>query len=155
MTFPTDPTERQPKGDHNRRLSLGLDPDSFAAAARITVEELRDYENTWPDHEFSPMVAERVGEALERLERLLPNSEAAGIRKVVEGAEPGEPVVLAPEQSFEQQVRDTAYFMWETDGRPSGRDEEYWHRAREACLGQRRLDRQFGEALQEPDGQLH
>jgi len=152
MTFPTDPTERQPKGDHNRRLSLGLDPDSFAAAAGITVEELRDYENTWPDHEFSPMVAERVGEALERLERLLPNSEAAGIRQVVSTTGP---VVLTPEQSFEQQVRDTAYFMWESDGRPSGRDEEYWHRARAACLEQLGPDQQFDEALQEPDGQLH
>ncbi|WP_197279418.1 DUF2934 domain-containing protein [Devosia sp. A16] len=151
MTFPANPAERQPKGDHNRRLSLGLDPESFAAAAGITVEELKDYENTWPDHEFSPMVAERVGEALERLENQLPNSEAAGIRQVREGDAVDGPVLLAPEQSFEQQVRDTAYFMWEADGRPSGRDEEYWHRAREACMGQFRLDEQFEDAVSEED----
>lgn len=151
MTFPTNPAERQPKGDHNRRLSLGLDPESFAAAAGITVDELKDYENTWPDHEFSPMIAERVGEALERLENQLPNSEAAGIRQILDGEDTAGPVMLAPEDSFEQQVRDTAYFMWEADGRPSGREEEYWHRAREACMGQQGLDQQFDEALDEPD----
>ena len=151
MTFPANPAERQPKSDHNRRLSLGLDAEDFAAAAGITVEELKDYENTWPDHKFSPIVAERVGVALERLENQLPNSEAAGIRQVREGEVRKGPVDLAPEETFEQQVRDTAYFMWEADGRPSGRDEEYWHRAREACMGQFRLDEQFEEAVQEDD----
>ena len=69
-----DPAERQPKGDHNRRLSLGLDPDQFAAEAGITTEELREYERTSPDHRFDPAVAERVGQTLDRLEALLPNS---------------------------------------------------------------------------------
>ena len=32
---------------------------------------------------------------------------------------------------------------------PSGRDEEYWHRAREACLGQLGLDQQFEDAVTE------
>jgi hypothetical protein len=27
MAFPFDPAQREPKGDHNRRLSLGIDPD--------------------------------------------------------------------------------------------------------------------------------
>jgi hypothetical protein len=27
---------------------------------------------------------------------------------------------------FEQSVRDTAYFMWENDGRPDGQEQEYW-----------------------------
>lgn len=75
MTIPANPAERQPKGDHNRRLGLGLDPETFAAEAGITVEQLRDYENTWPDHEFDPFVAERIGRALERLEQVMPNSE--------------------------------------------------------------------------------
>jgi hypothetical protein len=47
---------------------------------------------------------------------------------------------------FEQSVRDTAYFMWENDGRPDGREQEYWFRALEVCLRQRNLDKQ----LQEP-----
>lgn len=68
-------TERQPKGDHNRRLSLGLDPDQFAAEAGISTEQLRDYERTAPDHRFDAAVAARVGAALERLEARLPNSQ--------------------------------------------------------------------------------
>lgn len=68
-------TERQPKGDHNRRLSLGLDPDQFAAEAGISTEQLRDYERTAPDHKFDAAVAARVGAALERLEARLPNSQ--------------------------------------------------------------------------------
>jgi hypothetical protein len=150
MTFPQDPADRQPKGDHNRRLSLGLDPEQFAAAAGITVDELRDYESTWPDHAFSPMIAERVGEALERLEAVLPNSEAAGIRQIVEG-DVVAPRSLGAAASMEQSIRDTAYYLWENDGRPEGRDEEYWHRARAAWLGQQGLDAGFEDAVAEPD----
>lgn len=152
MTFPADPTQRQPKGDHNRRLSLGLDPEQFASAAGITVEELREYESTWPDHEFSPMIAQRVGDALERLEAVLPNSEAAGIRQVQEGRHAIAPDALAQsDSSVEQSIRDTAYRLWENDGRPEGRDQEYWQRAREAWLGQETLDTGFKEALAEPE----
>ncbi len=68
MSFPIDPTQREPKGDHNRRLSLGLDPDQFAAEAGITTEQLREYELTSPDQNFDVDVADRVGKALERLE---------------------------------------------------------------------------------------
>lgn len=63
----------QPKGAHNRRLSLGLDPDRFAAEAGITTEQLRDYERTGPDHDFDLDVARRVTETLDRLERHMPN----------------------------------------------------------------------------------
>lgn len=59
---------RQPKGDHNRRLALGMDVDEFALEAGVTADELREYEQTWPDHEFNLEVAARVGAALERLE---------------------------------------------------------------------------------------
>jgi hypothetical protein len=69
------PTERQPKGDHNRRLVLGIDPDAFAAEAGVTTEQLRDYERTSPDHRFDAEVARRVGETLDRLEGVLPNFE--------------------------------------------------------------------------------
>lgn len=63
-----DVRDRQPKGDHNRRLALGLDADAFAEAAGVTVEELREYEETWPDHEFDLEVARKVGVTLRRLE---------------------------------------------------------------------------------------
>lgn len=29
----------------------------------------------------------------------------------------------------EEQVRQRAYALWDEEGRPSGRDDEYWHRA--------------------------
>lgn len=70
-----DPTQRQPKGDHNRRISLGLDPDQFAVEAGVSVEDLRNYERTSPDHDFDTTVAERVGVALNRLEAILPNAQ--------------------------------------------------------------------------------
>jgi hypothetical protein len=94
----TDPSERQPKGDHNRRLSLGLDPDQFAAEAGITTEELREYERTSPDHRFDPAVAEHVGRTLDRLEALLPNSQTgrnepvSGARVEDVGTRPSEPI---------------------------------------------------------------
>jgi hypothetical protein len=30
----------------------------------------------------------------------------------------------------EQQVRERAYFLWEKEGRPDGREAEFWERAR-------------------------
>lgn len=151
MTFASDPRERQPKGDHNRRLSLGLDPDEFAAEAGISVEELRDYERTAPDHTFSPMIAERVGAALDRLERVLPNSEAAGIRQILGTDDLTGVSASHSDDAQEQWIKDTAYHLWESEGRPEGRDQEYWHRAREAWVGRRALDKGFEEAVAEPD----
>jgi hypothetical protein len=75
MTFPSNPAEREPKGDHNRRLSLGMEPDAFAAEAGITPESLRQYEETGPDHPFDLEVARRVGETLERLEAAPPKTQ--------------------------------------------------------------------------------
>jgi hypothetical protein len=46
---------------------------------------------------------------------------------------------------FEQAVRDTAYFLWEHDARPAGREKEYWFRALEQCLRQRRCDQMLDE----------
>ena len=43
-SYSVDPALRQPKGDHNRRLALPMEADAFAAAAEITVEELKEYE---------------------------------------------------------------------------------------------------------------
>ena len=70
-----DPAERQPKGDHNRRLALFMEPEAFAAEAGISVEQLRDYERTAPDGKFDLEVAQRIGDALERLEALIPANE--------------------------------------------------------------------------------
>jgi len=68
MTFPSNPNERLPRGDKNRRLSLGVDRDAFASEADVTVEQLHDYEFTQPDQRFNIDVARHVGVTLERLE---------------------------------------------------------------------------------------
>ena len=68
MTFPANPLERSPKGDHNRRLSLGLDAEEFAAAAGISVDDLKHYEFADMDEISDPVIAEKVGRTLERLE---------------------------------------------------------------------------------------
>jgi hypothetical protein len=39
------------------------------------------------------------------------------------------PLTDTPER--EQRIRERAYQLWEADGRPHGRDQEYWERARE------------------------
>jgi hypothetical protein len=95
----TDPSQRQPKGDHNRRVSMGLDLDQFAAEAGLTPEALREYEMTSPDHGFDIEVARRVGYTLERLEAVLPNSET-GRNTVASGGlshsttfQPGDPTM--------------------------------------------------------------
>jgi hypothetical protein len=49
---------------------------------------------------------------------------------------------------FEQAVRDTAYFLWENDGRPEGMEKEYWFRALERCLRQRDADTMLKQQIQ-------
>ncbi|HEY4173219.1 MAG TPA: DUF2934 domain-containing protein [Rhodopila sp.] len=39
------------------------------------------------------------------------------------------PLAIDPER--EQRIRERAYHLWETEGKPHGRDVEYWERARE------------------------
>jgi hypothetical protein len=92
MTFPSDPHERSPKGDHNRRLALGLELDKFAAQAGLTVDELREYEFTPPDGHFEISVAQRVGEALERLERTIELRVDNGASPLADRAEEDPPI---------------------------------------------------------------
>jgi hypothetical protein len=46
--------------------------------------------------------------------------------------------------SFEQAVRETAYFLWEQDGRPDGHEKDYWFRALEMHLRERKADAELG-----------
>lgn len=43
-------------------------------------------------------------------------------------------------EGFDVAVRDTAYFLWEQDGRPEGRADEYWYRALEQHFRERAYD---------------
>lgn len=65
---PDGGAEREPIGDHARRLSLGMDIEQFAAEAGVTPDALRGYELTPAGTAFDLEVAARVGSALERLE---------------------------------------------------------------------------------------
>jgi hypothetical protein len=38
---------------------------------------------------------------------------------------------LDPSPQYQQRIRERAYHLWEQDGRPEGREAEYWERARE------------------------
>lgn len=50
--------------------------------------------------------------------------------------------------TFEQAVRDTAYFMWEQDGRPPGREQEYWYRALEQHVRSRQSEKELRNGMQ-------
>lgn len=76
MSDLTPPMNREPKGDHNRRLSLGMEPEAFAIEAGITVDQLRTYERTPPDGDIDLEVAQRVGDALQRLEANPPSTQS-------------------------------------------------------------------------------
>ena len=44
------------------------------------------------------------------------------------------------DRAFYEAVQRTAYFLWEQDGRPDGRAEEYWQRALERHRSERTYD---------------
>ncbi len=54
------------------------------------------------------------------------------------------------DDAFREAVRKTAYFLWEQDGRPHGRHDEYYLRA----LTQHRRAREYDQWLEDgPDGE--
>ena len=53
------------------------------------------------------------------------------------------------DSAFEQAVRETAYHLWESDGRPEGREQDYWFKALEQKLAERNGD-QVGSTPQDP-----
>jgi hypothetical protein len=53
------------------------------------------------------------------------------------------------DEAFREAVRKTAYFLWEQDGRPHGRHEEYYLRA----LDKHRRERRFDEWLKDEPGE--
>ena len=48
--------------------------------------------------------------------------------------------------AFEAEVRETAYFLWEQDGRPNGRSEEYWQKALDQKIRERNLDSELAKS---------
>jgi hypothetical protein len=56
-----------------------------------------------------------------------------GFYVMADAAEPKQPYDKHDEDPAhrEQRIRERAYSMWEADGRPEGRAEQYWNRAQE------------------------
>ncbi|QQR38935.1 DUF2934 domain-containing protein [Devosia rhizoryzae] len=50
------------------------------------------------------------------------------------------------DMDFEQNVRKAAYHLWEDDGRPFGKEKDYWFRAIEMLMAERADDKAAGEA---------
>lgn len=60
------------------------------------------------------------------------------------------PALPAEDEAFQEAVRKTAYFLWEQDGRPHGRHDEYYLRA----LDRHRRERKYDQWLEDgPDGE--
>jgi hypothetical protein len=49
----------------------------------------------------------------------------------------GRDVLSQTQKGLDQVVRERAYFLWQRDGSPDGRAEEYWHRAHDQHLRER------------------
>ncbi|MEO6396657.1 MAG: DUF2934 domain-containing protein [Devosia sp.] len=47
---------------------------------------------------------------------------------------------MSPTHAPEEAIREKAYYLWEADGKPYGRDQEYWQRAAVALSSKARLD---------------
>lgn len=45
---------------------------------------------------------------------------------------------------FEQRVRQAAYHLWEQDGRPDGRETDYWFQALQKLLSERSTENPVG-----------
>ncbi len=55
----------------------------------------------------------------------------------------------------EEALRRTAFFLWEQDGRPFGRELDYWQRAVEQHVRQLAYDRWLAEGSPEGHAQSH
>ncbi|QYO75973.1 DUF2934 domain-containing protein [Devosia salina] len=54
-----------------------------------------------------------------------------------------------------EQIRRTAYFLWEQDGRPEGQAMAYWLRAKQALIRQLAYDRWLAEGTPPDRSDLH
>jgi hypothetical protein len=101
---------------------------------------LGDLDNAAPDAEYEAKALEAAAHG-----RLVPDAELGRLTARIHIGRGGQ---MAPygdvvEQSsetklgLEQAVRERAYLLWEKEGRPEGRAEEYWHRALDQHLRER------------------
>ena len=58
-------------------------------------------------------------------------------------------------RALAEMVRNTAYFLWEQDGRPEGRSFDYWLRAKEMHLRQLAYDKWLAEGAPQGRAEAH
>jgi hypothetical protein len=122
-----------------------LSKDWSADGAPTTLRTKRTYWN-------HPAFAAFSGEGgAGRIDPVDPQPEHA-MKREEDPIVPQESLASEPRQEadFTASVRDTAYFLWEQDGRPMGRDDYYWHLALEQHLRTRAFDVWLREGR--PDG---
>ncbi len=119
---------------------------------------LHTYPVTLDDAGRVPVDAEFEAKALEAAAhgQLVPDAELAGLTARMHHSRGGRLQPVGDDISttsetrlgLEQLVREQAYALWEAEGRPDGRAEEFWHRALEQHLRGRAhvLWRQEGSA---------
>ncbi|WP_349236467.1 DUF2934 domain-containing protein [Devosia sp. MC521] len=58
-----------------------------------------------------------------------------------------DPYQLDPwsDSAFQLKTRETAYFLWEQDGKPEGKEQEYWFAALERGLRERDCDKKLAQ----------
>lgn len=54
-----------------------------------------------------------------------------------------------------EMIRNTAYFLWEQDGRPEGRSFDYWLRAKDMHLRQIAYDKWLAEGAPPDRAEVH
>jgi hypothetical protein len=54
-----------------------------------------------------------------------------------------------------EMIRNTAYFLWEQDGRPEGRSFDYWLRAKDMHLRQIAYDKWLAEGTPPDRAEVH
>jgi hypothetical protein len=117
--------------------------DVFGSNGRI----LHTYPITLSDTDGSADDAAYKAKALEAAAhgQLVPNGDLSGLTAKMHVSRGGRmephndivPVNSETKSGLEQAVREQAYLLWEQEGRPEGRADEYWRRASEQILRER------------------
>ncbi|MBK1795469.1 DUF2934 domain-containing protein [Devosia sp. WQ 349] len=58
------------------------------------------------------------------------------------------------DSAFQLKTRETAYFLWEQDGKPEGKEQEYWFAALERGLRERDCDKKLAQTIMTDTGQM-
>lgn len=63
--------------------------------------------------------------------------------------------MIRRDANLAEAIRSTAYFLWEQDGRPEGRAQHYWLKAKQAHMRQLAFDRWLAEGSPHGRAEAH